>query len=123
MQGIAHGPVPQGAPVITDRDSRDRGTVKAATGPESVFIRRVFRACWPSVGAMFYNVDFVVIGTRRRLVEVPAIDSRKMKRVAILGAGGMGTALALLFDKAGIGVRLWSRDARTPIDLARYAVQ
>lgn len=34
-----------------------------------------------------------------------------MKRVAILGAGGMGTALALLFDKAEIGVRLWSRDA------------
>src|SRR5689334_8245932 len=33
-----------------------------------------------------------------------------MKRVAILGAGGMGTALALLFDRAGIGVRLWSRD-------------
>jgi glycerol-3-phosphate dehydrogenase (NAD(P)+) len=33
-----------------------------------------------------------------------------MRRVAILGAGGMGTALALLFDK-GVGeVKLWSRD-------------
>ena len=42
-----------------------------------------------------------------------------MKRVAILGAGGMGTALALLFDKAEIGVRLWSRDASHADDLAR----
>ena len=33
-----------------------------------------------------------------------------MKRVAILGAGGMGTALALLFSKPAIDVRLWSRD-------------
>jgi glycerol-3-phosphate dehydrogenase (NAD(P)+) len=30
--------------------------------------------------------------------------------VAILGAGGMGTALALLFAKSGVAVRLWSRD-------------
>lgn len=33
-----------------------------------------------------------------------------MKRVAILGAGGMGTALALLLAKAGCAVQLWSRD-------------
>jgi glycerol-3-phosphate dehydrogenase (NAD(P)+) len=33
-----------------------------------------------------------------------------MKRVAILGAGGMGTALALLLSKAVSDVRLWSRD-------------
>ena len=33
-----------------------------------------------------------------------------MRRVAILGAGGMGTALALLFDKGGAEVKLWSRD-------------
>jgi glycerol-3-phosphate dehydrogenase (NAD(P)+) len=31
-------------------------------------------------------------------------------KVAILGAGGMGTALALLFGKGGAEVRLWSRD-------------
>ena len=42
-----------------------------------------------------------------------------MKRVAILGAGGMGTALALLFDKARIGVRLWSRDPGNADHLAR----
>ncbi|MGE3820333.1 MAG: NAD(P)H-dependent glycerol-3-phosphate dehydrogenase [Isosphaeraceae bacterium] len=33
-----------------------------------------------------------------------------MKRVAVLGAGGMGTALALLFAKGGAQVRLWARD-------------
>jgi glycerol-3-phosphate dehydrogenase (NAD(P)+) len=33
-----------------------------------------------------------------------------MRRVAILGAGGMGTALALLFDKGAAEVKLWSRD-------------
>jgi glycerol-3-phosphate dehydrogenase (NAD(P)+) len=33
-----------------------------------------------------------------------------MSCVAILGAGGMGTALAMLFGKAGTDVRLWSRD-------------
>ncbi len=30
--------------------------------------------------------------------------------IAILGAGGMGTALALLFAKSGAEIRLWSRD-------------
>ena len=33
-----------------------------------------------------------------------------MNRVAILGAGGMGTALALLFGRVAADVRLWSRD-------------
>jgi glycerol-3-phosphate dehydrogenase (NAD(P)+) len=33
-----------------------------------------------------------------------------MKRVAILGAGGMGTALALLFARRGLAVRLWARN-------------
>jgi glycerol-3-phosphate dehydrogenase (NAD(P)+) len=45
-----------------------------------------------------------------------------MKRVAILGAGGMGTALALLFDKAASDVRLWSRDPRHASDLARSRI-
>src|SRR5262249_7019359 len=34
-----------------------------------------------------------------------------MKRVAILGAGGMGTALAILFARTGRSVQLWARDA------------
>ena len=34
----------------------------------------------------------------------------QMNRVAILGAGGMGTALALLFGRVVGDVRLWSRD-------------
>ncbi len=33
-----------------------------------------------------------------------------MKRVAILGAGGMGTALALLFARRGLAVQLWARN-------------
>ena len=33
-----------------------------------------------------------------------------MERVAVLGAGGMGTALALLFAKSARQVRLWARD-------------
>jgi glycerol-3-phosphate dehydrogenase (NAD(P)+) len=33
-----------------------------------------------------------------------------MRRVAILGAGGMGTALAMFFARAVAEVRLWSRD-------------
>jgi glycerol-3-phosphate dehydrogenase (NAD(P)+) len=32
-----------------------------------------------------------------------------IKRLAILGAGGMGTALALLFDRRGKAVQLWAR--------------
>ena len=33
-----------------------------------------------------------------------------MKRVAILGSGGMGTALAVLFAKTARSVQIWSRD-------------
>jgi len=32
-----------------------------------------------------------------------------IKRVAILGAGGMGTALALLFERRGVAAQLWAR--------------
>jgi glycerol-3-phosphate dehydrogenase (NAD(P)+) len=42
-----------------------------------------------------------------------------MKRVAILGAGGMGTALALLFGKTARSVRLWVRDGAHAAELAR----
>ena len=45
-----------------------------------------------------------------------------MKRVAILGAGGMGTALALLFERRGALVRLWSRDADRASEMARTRV-
>jgi glycerol-3-phosphate dehydrogenase (NAD(P)+) len=34
-----------------------------------------------------------------------------MKRVAILGAGGMGTALAVLFARTARSVQIWARDA------------
>jgi glycerol-3-phosphate dehydrogenase (NAD(P)+) len=33
-----------------------------------------------------------------------------IRRVAILGAGGMGTALAILFARRGLHVRIWARD-------------
>jgi glycerol-3-phosphate dehydrogenase (NAD(P)+) len=42
-----------------------------------------------------------------------------MRRVAILGAGGMGTALALLFAKAVPEITLWSRDQEHADQLAR----
>ena len=45
-----------------------------------------------------------------------------MKRIAILGAGGMGTALALLFGKTGARVRLWSRAEAHASDLARRRI-
>ncbi len=38
------------------------------------------------------------------------VECESMKRVAILGAGGMGTALALLFSEAALDVCLWVRD-------------
>ncbi len=41
-----------------------------------------------------------------------------IKRVAILGAGGMGTALAVLLDRRGQAVQLW---ARTPEGAAAMA--
>ena len=45
-----------------------------------------------------------------------------MRCVAILGAGGMGTALALLFGKAADEVRLWSRDPEHAQQFARTRV-
>ncbi|WP_406695697.1 NAD(P)H-dependent glycerol-3-phosphate dehydrogenase [Singulisphaera sp. Ch08] len=42
-----------------------------------------------------------------------------MKRVAILGAGGMGTALALLFAKTARSVQLWARDPEQAAELGR----
>ncbi len=42
-----------------------------------------------------------------------------MKRVAILGAGGMGTALAVLLSKAVRTIRLWPRDPARAAELAR----
>ena len=45
-----------------------------------------------------------------------------MKRVAILGAGGMGTALALLFERQGATVHLWSRDAASASAMAQSRV-
>jgi glycerol-3-phosphate dehydrogenase (NAD(P)+) len=45
-----------------------------------------------------------------------------MRRVAILGAGGMGTALALLFTKGDALVSLWSRDPEHALKLARTRV-
>ena len=45
-----------------------------------------------------------------------------MKRVVILGAGGMGTALALLFGKASADVRLWSRDPEHAAEFGRARV-
>jgi glycerol-3-phosphate dehydrogenase (NAD(P)+) len=41
-----------------------------------------------------------------------------MRRVAILGAGGMGTALAVLFSKRVRSVQLWARDAAQAAALA-----
>jgi glycerol-3-phosphate dehydrogenase (NAD(P)+) len=45
-----------------------------------------------------------------------------MRCVAILGAGGMGTALALLFGKAVADVRLWSREPAHAEQIARTRV-
>ena len=45
-----------------------------------------------------------------------------MRRVAILGAGGMGTALALLLSKAVADVRLWSRDPEHAAQFARTRI-
>jgi glycerol-3-phosphate dehydrogenase (NAD(P)+) len=42
-----------------------------------------------------------------------------MKRVAILGAGGMGTAMALLFERSVPSVQLWARDPSRAAELAR----
>jgi glycerol-3-phosphate dehydrogenase (NAD(P)+) len=45
-----------------------------------------------------------------------------MRHVAILGAGGMGTALSLLFARSVADVRLWSRDSNYAADLAASRV-
>ncbi len=45
-----------------------------------------------------------------------------MRRIAILGAGGMGTALALLFHKSAAEVRLWARDAGHAEAISRHRV-
>ena len=42
-----------------------------------------------------------------------------MKQIAILGAGGMGTALAMLFSTSSHGVSLWARDPARADDLER----
>src|SRR6185312_9700336 len=43
----------------------------------------------------------------------------RMKRVAILGAGGMGTALAVLLARSTRSVQLWARDAAQAAEIAR----
>lgn len=48
--------------------------------------------------------------------------SETIRRVAILGAGGMGTALALLIGKSGADVKLWCRDAEHAAQLAQGRV-
>ena len=45
-----------------------------------------------------------------------------MKRIAILGAGGMGTALALLFRETAAQVRLWSRAPEHASELAHSRI-
>src|SRR5258706_13391051 len=47
------------------------------------------------------------------------VHTRIMKRIAILGAGGMGTALALLFAKTARSVQLWARDPEQAAELGR----
>ena len=42
-----------------------------------------------------------------------------MKRIAILGAGGMGTALAVLFARSARSVQVWARDPQRAAELAR----
>ncbi|SIO60813.1 glycerol 3-phosphate dehydrogenase (NAD(P)+) [Singulisphaera sp. GP187] len=42
-----------------------------------------------------------------------------MKRVAILGAGGMGTALAILFARTARSVQLWARNPEQAAELGR----
>jgi glycerol-3-phosphate dehydrogenase (NAD(P)+) len=45
-----------------------------------------------------------------------------MRQVAILGAGGMGTALSLLFARSVAEVRLWSRDAGRAREIQRSRI-
>ena len=57
-------------------------------------------------------------GTCRRAAK----GFESMRRVAILGAGGMGTAIALLLSKAVDDVRLWSRDPDHGAQFARTRI-
>src|SRR3954454_16551066 len=54
-------------------------------------------------------------GTSRRFVTA----FRTMKRIAILGAGGMGTALAVLFARSARSVQVWARDPDRAAEIAR----
>lgn len=44
-------------------------------------------------------------------------ELRTIERVAVIGAGAWGTALALVAARAGRGVRLWSREADTVAEI------
>ena len=60
------------------------------------------------------------------LSEAAAVSALRdaMRRVAILGAGGMGTALALLIARsnADVEISLWCRDAEHAGEIARSRV-
>ena len=43
-----------------------------------------------------------------------------MRRVSILGAGGMGTALAVLFAKSVGSVQIWARDPVHAVEIGQY---
>src|SRR5437016_2528778 len=45
-----------------------------------------------------------------------------MRRIAIMGAGGWGTALGLVAGRAGHEVRLWSRNAEVVESITRDRV-
>jgi glycerol-3-phosphate dehydrogenase (NAD(P)+) len=45
-----------------------------------------------------------------------------MRRVAVLGAGGWGTALAVHLGRVGHDVSLWARDAALAVDVASHRV-
>src|SRR5207237_4223216 len=62
--------------------------------------------------------DFLVIRRSPRTWRLGNTGGR-MRRVAILGAGGMGTALAVLLAKTMAEVRLWSRDREYAHQFAR----
>ncbi|MBX6312737.1 MAG: NAD(P)H-dependent glycerol-3-phosphate dehydrogenase [Isosphaeraceae bacterium] len=63
------------------------------------------------------------INDDRRLEAPPMLPpdaaTPPIRTVAILGAGGMGTALALLWAREGRSVRLWARDPARAAEMAR----
>ncbi len=70
---------------------------------------------------IFYNTSFPPASARVG----PSLNPKTiplMKRIAILGAGGMGTALALLFGKTEAQVRLWTRSEAHAGELARRRI-